>query len=129
MTQFWTELGQNRALYEKYRALRASAGFDALTPARRRVVELALVGFKLGGVELESPLRERFMAISKRQAALGQKYSENVLDATDAYELIVGDEAQLDGLLPGRPRRGARGGERGGPRRLEAGGRCRRTCR
>ncbi len=98
VTQFWTELGQNRALYEKYRALRASAAFDALAPARRRVVELALVGFRLGGVELESPKRERFMAISERQAALGQKFSENVLDATDAYELIVDDEAQLDGL-------------------------------
>ena len=38
------------------------------------------------------------MAISERQAALGQKFSENVLDATDAFELIVADPAELDGL-------------------------------
>jgi oligopeptidase A len=98
VTQFWTELGQNRALYEKYHALKDSPQFAALAPARRRVVELALQGFRLGGVELESPQRERFMALSERQAALGQKFSENVLDATDAYELVVADEARLDGL-------------------------------
>ncbi len=98
ITQFWTELGQNRALYDKYRALQSSPQFAGLSPARKRVVELALQSFRLGGVELESPQRERFMALSERQAALGQKFSENVLDATDAWELLVDDEARLDGL-------------------------------
>jgi oligopeptidase A len=82
ITQFWTELGQNRALYEKYRALHDSPEYASLPAARRRAVELALQGFRLGGVELESPQRERFMELSERQAALGQKFSENVLDAT-----------------------------------------------
>jgi oligopeptidase A len=98
ITQFWTELGQNRALYEKYRALRESADYATLSAARRRAVELALQAFRLGGVELESPQRERFMEISERQAAVGQKFSENVLDATDAFALYVEDEAQMDGL-------------------------------
>ena len=98
VTQFWTELGQNRALYEKYRALRDSAEFAALSPARRRIVDLALQSFRLGGVELESPQRERFMALSERQAALSQKFSENVLDATDAWELVIEDASRLDGL-------------------------------
>ena len=98
VTQFWTEVGQNRALYEKYRALRDSGAFAELTGARKRTVELALQGFRLGGVELESPQRERFMEISERQAALGQKFSENVLDATDAFGLMVTDDEQLDGL-------------------------------
>ncbi len=98
VTQFWTELGQNRALYEKYRALHDSPEYASLPAARRRAVELALQGFRLGGVELESPQRERFMELSERQAALGQKFSENVLDATDAFAFHVEDEAQLDGL-------------------------------
>jgi len=98
VTQFWTELGQNRALYEKYRSLRDSAEFARLAPGRRRAIELALQAFKLGGVELESPQRERFLELSERQAALAQKFSENVLDATDAYALYVDDEAQLEGL-------------------------------
>ena len=98
ITQFWTELGQNAALYEKYQALHESPGFAQLPAARRRAVELALQSFKLGGVELRSPARERFMAISERQAALGQKFSENVLDATDAYSLVVTEAAELEGL-------------------------------
>ena len=98
VTQFWTEVGQNRALYEKYRALCDSPQYGALAAARRRAVDLALQSFRLGGVELDSPQRERFMELSERQAALAQKFSENVLDATDAYALYVDDEAQLDGL-------------------------------
>ena len=98
VTQFWTELGQNRALYEKYQALRGAPDFAGLAPARQRAIELALQGFRLGGVELESPARDRFMEISERQAALGQKYSENVLDATDAFELLVTDADDLQGL-------------------------------
>ncbi len=98
VTQFWTELGQNRALYERYQALHDSPAFARLDPARQRTVTLALQGFKLGGVELVSPQRERFQALSERQAALGQKYSENVLDATDAFEWLTEDARALDGL-------------------------------
>ncbi|MEI8301806.1 MAG: M3 family metallopeptidase [Burkholderiales bacterium] len=98
VTQFWTELGQNRALYQQYQALRGSSGFAALGPARQRAVDLALQGFRLGGVELESPARERYLAISERHAAIAQKFSENVLDATDAFELRVTDPAEVAGL-------------------------------
>ena len=98
ITQFWTEVGQNRALYEKYRALAESRAWASLAPARKRAVELALQAFRLGGVELESPERERYMAISERHAALGQKFSENVLDATDCYGLVIEDAARLEGL-------------------------------
>ncbi|MCL4748285.1 MAG: M3 family metallopeptidase, partial [Burkholderiaceae bacterium] len=98
VTQFWTEVGQNRELYAKYLALRESAAFAALAPGRRRAVELALQAFRLGGVELESPQRERFMELAERQAALGQKFSENVLDATDAYGLTIADAAHLEGV-------------------------------
>ena len=52
VTQYWTELGQNQALFEKYRALRASAGFEASSAARKRIVENALRDFRLGGAEL-----------------------------------------------------------------------------
>ncbi|MBU6273254.1 MAG: oligopeptidase A, partial [Betaproteobacteria bacterium] len=68
VTQFWTELGQNRALYQQYQALRESSGYAALGPARQRAVDLALQGFRLGGVELVSPARERYLALSERHA-------------------------------------------------------------
>ena len=98
VTQFWTELGQHAALYAKYKALRDSPEWSALTEVRRRVIDHALRDFRLGGAELVSPQRERFADIQERQAALAQKFSENVLDATNAYSLIVDDEARLAGL-------------------------------
>src|SRR6267378_7254125 len=52
VTQYWTELGQNQRLFEKYKALAASPEFAALSKARKRIVENALRDFRLGGAEL-----------------------------------------------------------------------------
>ena len=98
MTQFWTALGQNEALFAKYKALRASAAFASLAPARQKIVENALRDFRLGGAELVSPERERYAEIQDRLAHLSQQFSEHVLDATNAYELVITDRERLAGL-------------------------------
>jgi oligopeptidase A len=107
VTEFWTALAQNPALFEKYKALKDSAEFAALTPARRKIIENALRDFHLGGADLPEEKKTRFAAIQERQAELATKFSENVLDATNAYELIVEDEARLSGL-PDDARQAAR---------------------
>ena len=98
VVQFWTELGQDQRLFARYQALRDSAGFAALSPERQRVVEHALRDFRLGGAELVSPARERFAAIQERAAELSQRFSENVLDATNAFALPIDDEQELAGI-------------------------------
>ena len=98
VVQFWTELAQDQGLFARYQALRDSAGFAALSPERQRVVEHALRDFRLGGAELVSPARERFAAIQERAAELAQRFSENVLDATNAFTLAITDEEQLAGI-------------------------------
>ena len=98
VTQFWTALGQNQKLFAKYRALANSPTGMALDAARKKIIENALRDFRLGGAELASPASERFAEIQERQAQLSQKFSENVLDSTNAYELLIDDEAQLPGL-------------------------------
>jgi len=98
VTEFWTALAQNPALFEKYKALKESAEFAALTPARRKIVDNALRDFHLGGADLADDSKARFAAIQEREAELATKFSENVLDATNAYELIIEDEARLSGL-------------------------------
>ena len=98
VTQFWTEMGQNRKLFAKYRALADGPAYGTLDLARRRVVDNALRDFRLGGAELESPARERFASIQERHAELAQRFSENVLDATNAYSLVISDESRLAGL-------------------------------
>ncbi|KAG0774239.1 hypothetical protein G6F22_014226 [Rhizopus arrhizus] len=91
-------LGQNLALYRQYQALAASpeaAGFDE---ARRKVLDNTLRDFRLGGAELAPEAQQRFAAIKEELSALSAKFSQNVLDATDAWSLIIEDEARLAGL-------------------------------
>ena len=98
ITKFWTELGQNQALFDKYRALRASREFKALVPARKKLIENSLRDFRLGGAELPAELKPRYAAIQDELAALSAKFSENVLDATNACAFVVEDEKRLAGL-------------------------------
>jgi oligopeptidase A len=98
VTQFWTSLSQNLQLFEKYKALKNSSEWNALNAAQRKAIDNAVRGFKLGGAELKGAARERYAAIADRTAELQQKFSENVLDATNAFEIIVTDEAQLKGI-------------------------------
>jgi len=97
ITQFWTELGQNQRLFDKYRALKAAPGFAALAPARRKLVENALRDFRLGGAELLDELKPRYAAIQEELASLQAKFSENVLDATNAFSIFL-DEKRISGI-------------------------------
>ncbi|KRG40122.1 oligopeptidase A [Stenotrophomonas pictorum JCM 9942] len=98
VTRFGSALGQNLALFAQYKALAATpeaAGYDA---ARRKVLDNALRDFRLGGAELDEAGKARFSAIQEELSALSAKFSQNVLDATDAFALYVEDENELAGL-------------------------------
>ncbi len=97
VSAFWTELGLNRALFDSWKALLNEAA-DSLNPIRRRILEVGVRDFRLGGVELEGSAREQWAALATRHAELTQKFSENVLDATDAWKRTVSDVAELDGM-------------------------------
>ena len=98
VTEYWTDLGQNLRLFARYKALRQSSAFAGLTPERRRIIENELRDFRLGGAELPDDKKARFKAIAEEQATLGAKFSENVLDATNAFALFIEDETRLAGL-------------------------------
>ena len=89
ITQYWTELGQNQLLFEKYRALKSSSGFAQFATARKKLVENALRDFRLGGAELPAEVKPRYAAIQEELASLSAKFSENVLDATN-WPAVVG---------------------------------------
>ena len=118
VTQYWTELGAEPALFDKYKALRASPAFAALDAAQRKIVDNELRDFRLGGAELPTDQKQRFAAIQDELAALSAKFSENVLDATNAFKRYVEDRAELAGM----PEDVLRGGARGRRRRTAASG-------
>ena len=98
ITQFYAEMGQNQALFAKYKALKQSAQFAELSPARKKIIENELRDFRLSGAELPDDKKARFLEIQEEQSALGSKFSENILDATNAFSLIVDDEKELSGI-------------------------------
>ncbi|HZX28035.1 MAG TPA: M3 family metallopeptidase [Telluria sp.] len=98
VTEFWTELSQNEALYAKYKQLAASPEFATLSPARKKIVENALRDFRLGGAELPPEKKKRFAEIQEQHAAISTRFSENVLDATNDYKLVIEHEEHLSGV-------------------------------
>ncbi|MCG7325909.1 M3 family metallopeptidase [Achromobacter sp. ACRQX] len=98
VTEFSTWVGLHEGLYKQYQRLAAAPDFASWSPVRRRIVEMALRDFRLSGVELQGADRERYAAISDREAQASQKFSENVLDSIDAWSLIVEDESRLAGV-------------------------------
>jgi oligopeptidase A len=98
ITQYWTELGQDTARFERYKALAAAPAFARLSAARKKSVENALRDFRLGGAELPEQVKPRYAAIQEELASLSAKFSENVLDATNAYSIVVEEEKRLAGI-------------------------------
>lgn len=98
VARFYAELGQNLKLFAQYKALRKSAEYTALTVAQRKIIDNEIRDFRLSGAELPAHKKPRFQAIQEELASLSAKFSENLLDATNAFAEWVSDEAELAGL-------------------------------
>ena len=95
VTEFHTRLGSSERLFAKYRAMDLSA----LDAQQRQAHSNAMRDFVLGGAELSGAAKERYAALQERQAELSQKFSENALDATDAFAYFASVE-ELAGVPP-----------------------------
>lgn len=98
LSSYYTKLGQNNALYNATLALKNSAHFDTLSADKQRLVELELRDFELGGVSLSEQAKQRYEQIALALSTLTTEFSDNVLDATNAWEKLITDVADLDGL-------------------------------
>ncbi|MET3916020.1 oligopeptidase A [Variovorax sp. OAS795] len=93
VTAFWTRLGSDERLYAKYKAIDVAT----LNAEQRQALRNAVRNFVLGGAELQGDAKKRFAEIQERQAELSQKFSENALDATDAFSYYA-TLGELDGV-------------------------------
>lgn len=98
VTAFFSSLGQNLALYQKFKELSQTSAYAKLSTAQKKVIENSLRDFRLGGAELTDSQKPRFAAIQDEQALLGKAFSDHVLDATDSFVHVVTDESDLKGL-------------------------------
>ncbi len=97
LSDFATEIGQNRDLFNAYVQLK-NTGYERLDTAQRKVIDNALRDFRLSGIDLPKDQQQRFAEIQSRLAEITSQYSDNVLDATNAWHKHVTDVAQLQGL-------------------------------
>ena len=98
LSEYWTEIGQNQALFQAYQTLAASpaaAGFDV---AQKTILEHALRDFRLSGIDLPAEQQKRYGEIQMKLSELASTFSNQLLDATQAWTKHVTDEAALDGL-------------------------------
>ena len=98
LTEFYTNLSQDEALYKKYQSLKDGEIFKSLTPSQKRIIDNVLREFKLGGAELNELEKVRFKVIQEKLAKLSTQFEENILDATNEFSIFVGDAHDLKGI-------------------------------
>jgi oligopeptidase A len=113
VVQFWMRLGQSTALYQGYKAIavreasrregrsstnESSAEWSNFEPAQTRIITAAIRDMELSGVGLTGESKQRFNDIQLALSELSTKFSNNVLDATKAYQLTLTTPAEIAGL-------------------------------
>ena len=107
VSEFLARIPLNAALWAVLKAAADKPATVALTGVRRRHVDETVAEFRQHGADLPPDKKARLEQVQAELAAITQKYSENTLDATNAWELILHDPAQLEGL-PDTAREAAR---------------------
>jgi oligopeptidase A len=100
LSQYATELGQNKELYQAFESIVSGPEADKLNVDQRKAVDNALRDFRLSGVDLATEQKARFMEIQQQLSTLTSKFSQNVLKATQAWTKHITDEKALAGLPP-----------------------------
>jgi len=98
LSEYGTEVGQNAQLCAAYQTLRDSDEWSSLSEAQQKDIDNTLRDFRLSGVDLPDDKKAQYMANSKRLSELTSQFSDNTLDATQAWTKLVTDEAELEGL-------------------------------
>lgn len=97
ITEYSTKLSQNLDIYKAFKEIQNSEQ-TTLNYEQNRVVELNILNFELSGAHLDEKTKSRLQEINIRKSELSNKFSQNLLDATNAYEYIITDAKDVEGL-------------------------------
>jgi oligopeptidase A len=100
VSAFYSGIPLHEGLWNSLKKFAATSEGSRLTGARRRFLEKTMDAFRRHGAELDPAGKTRLEAIDVELTQLTTKFSENVLDSTNAFELVIADEAKLAGLPP-----------------------------
>jgi len=98
LSEYTSEISQNKALYDKFLIIFKSEEFDKLNSPQKKTISNALRNFKLGGVDLKGQEEQRYKKIQTELSELESIFENNILDATQSWEYRIYDNKELDGL-------------------------------
>jgi len=98
LSAYSTEQSQNSDLYNSYLRVKESEDYKKLDNTNKKVIDNALQKFKLNGVALSSDKKKKFKEIKTKLSSLKSKFEQNVMDATQAFQVHIEDKTQLSGL-------------------------------
>ncbi|WP_028771940.1 oligopeptidase A [Shewanella waksmanii] len=98
LSEYGTYVGQHQGLYQAYKQIHQSEQFAALSQAQQQVISQSLRDFELTGIGLDDEGKQEYGKLVKRLSELTSGFSNQLLDATHAWQKLVTDEAQLAGL-------------------------------
>ena len=98
ITEFWTRITLNEALWIRLKSFAETDEGLGLSGIRQRHLDTVLRDFRRAGADLSPEGKDRLSAIRLELSQLQRRFSENVLDATNAYTLLVTDETRLEGV-------------------------------
>ena len=96
LSDYHTEIGQNEVLYNAIKSIRETE--QGLNAAQLKDLDDSLLSFKLSGIGLPAEQKARFKDLSQQLSQLNSKFSDNVLDATNAWSKHITDVQDLEGL-------------------------------
>ncbi len=111
---FYTKIVLSAPIYEALRAFSQTPEATALPPNRKRFLDKTLDDFRRNGAELDAAGKARLEAIDAELSEITLKFSQNVVDATAAFELVLADKERLEGLPEGVVEAAARSAEERG---------------
>jgi len=95
ITEYSTKLSQNLDIYNAYKKIQQN---EKLDDEQKRVLELNIQNFELSGANLDEKTKQRLQEINLKESELSNNFSQNLLDATNAYSYIIEDEKDIEGL-------------------------------
>ncbi|WP_328716940.1 oligopeptidase A [Halomonas elongata] len=98
LSDYTTWLGQHEGLFRAWQALKDGPAWAELDEGQRRTVDNALRDFRLAGVDLPADKKQRYGEIQARLSSLANTFSNQLLDATQAWHLVLNDDSRLAGL-------------------------------
>jgi len=97
LTEYSTFVGQNLAIYDAFKQVKTNE-YDRLNTEERRILDLNILHFELAGAHLDEESKKRLAEINLRKSTLTNDFSQNVLNATNAYEKIITDPSDVEGI-------------------------------